>query len=110
MAGRTRAEDRVDASTLLLADPPSWTPRAVHRDAATGSVTRYSNVVDTAAERDIVRSTRFDVTAADLRAADARETSACERRVVTLAGGTSARIYIATGPVARHVAMADSEN
>jgi Gamma-glutamyl cyclotransferase, AIG2-like len=62
---------------------------------ATGSVVRYPNVVATGVTSDIVPGVRFDVTDADLSAADAYETSAYGRRVITLASGASAWVYVA---------------
>ena len=47
---------------------------------------------------DLVAGEILDLSEDDLRAADAYETSVDERRVVTLASGTSAWIYVAAPP------------
>lgn len=57
---------------------------------------QYPNMVHTDLPTDDVAGQVLDISADELRAADAYETAAYARRVVTLGSGTSAWVYIAT--------------
>lgn len=65
---------------------------------------RYPNVAHTGRPTDLVAGAVLALSEDELRAADAYETAAYERRVVTLASGTAAWVYVAGTPGALAVA------
>lgn len=73
---------------------PGYVASVVRVDGASA----YPNVAHTGRATDLVEGEVLNLSEDDLRAADAYETSAYERRVVALASGTSAWIYVADTP------------